>query len=124
VDDDVKALAWDADRGVLWVGTANGISRVVAGVPGDPAITADTYVYPNPSRAAGTLKLGGLQNALDGEIRDVAGNVLHRFHCDPAANEIWDLTTEKGDPAPSGVYLVVLHDRSGGEKTLRAAVVR
>lgn len=125
VDNEIHALAWDPDRGVLWVGTANGISRVAAGVPGDPAITSGTYVYPNPTRAAGgTLKLGGIQNALDGEIRDLAGTILHRFHCDPAANEIWDLTNAKGEPAPSGVYLVVLRDRSGGTKTLRAAVVR
>ena len=106
------------------MGTANGISRVVAGAPGDPAITAGTYVYPNPSRAAGTLRLGGIQNALTGEIRDVSGNILHRFRCDPAANEIWDLRTAAGEPAPSGIYLVVLRDLSGGEKTLRAAVVR
>jgi ligand-binding sensor domain-containing protein len=125
VDNDIHALAWDPDRGVLWVGTANGISRVAAGVPGDPAITSGTYVYPNPTRAAGgTLKLGGIQNALDGEIRDLAGTIVKRFHCDPAANEIWDLTNAKGEPAPSGVYLVVLRDRSGETKTLRAAVVR
>ncbi len=123
VDDDVRALAWDAPRGVLWVGTANGISRVVAAT-GDPAITAATYVYPNPSRAAGTLKLGGIQNTLEGEIRDLTGNVVHRFRCDPAQNEIWDLRRDNGEPAASGVYLVTLRDKSGGTKTLRAAVVR
>jgi ligand-binding sensor domain-containing protein len=123
VDDDIRALAWDATRGVLWVGTANGISRVVAAT-GDPAITAATYVYPNPSRVTGTLKLGGIQNALEGEIRDLAGNVVHRFRCDPAQNEIWDLRRDNGEPAASGVYLVVLRDKSGGSKTLRAAVVR
>ncbi|HYQ89224.1 MAG TPA: two-component regulator propeller domain-containing protein, partial [Candidatus Binatia bacterium] len=123
VDDDVRALAWDVKRGVLWVGTANGISRVVAAT-GDPAITAATYVYPNPSRVAGTLKLGGIVNTVDGEVRDLAGNVVHRFHCDPAQNEIWDLRRENGEPAASGVYLVVLRDKSGGSKTLRAAVVR
>jgi ligand-binding sensor domain-containing protein len=124
VDNDIRALAWDARRGVLWVGTANGVSRVVAGAQGEPGITDSAYVYPNPSRTAGMLKLGGIQNALEGEIRDLAGNVVHRFRCDPAQNEIWDLTREDGEPAPSGVYLVVLRDRSGGLKTLRAAVVR
>jgi ligand-binding sensor domain-containing protein len=123
VDDDVRALAWDAQRGVLWVGTANGISRVVAAT-GDPAITSATYLYPNPSRVAGTLKLGGIQNTLEGEIRDLAGNVVHRFRCDPAQNEIWDLRRDNGEPAASGVYLVTLRDKSGGTKTLRAAVVR
>jgi ligand-binding sensor domain-containing protein len=122
VDDDIHALAWDAPRGALWVGTANGVSRVVAGAGGLSAITDATYVYPNPARAA-SLKLGGIQNALDGEIRDVAGNVIHRFHCDPASNEIWNLRNADGDPAPSGVYLVVLRDRTRSV-TLRAAVVR
>jgi ligand-binding sensor domain-containing protein len=123
VDDDVRALAWDASRGVLWVGTAHGVSRVVPSAQGEPSITDATYVYPNPSRASGSLKLGGFQNTLEGEIRDLAGNLIHRFRCDPASNEIWDLRRENGEPAASGVYLVVLHDKSRS-KTLRAAVVR
>ena len=97
---------------------------MAAGAAGEPAITDSAFVYPNPSRAAGTLKLGGIQNTLEGEIRDLAGNVLHRFRCDPAANEIWNLRRENGEPAPSGVYLVVLRDRTGASRTLRAAVVR
>ncbi len=122
VDDDVRALAWDAARGVLWVGTANGISRVVPG-SGASGISAAAYVYPNPAREAGILKLGGIQNAIEGEIRDLAGNVIHRFRCDPAANEIWDLTRDNGEPAPSGIYLVVIRDKTES-RILRAAVVR
>ncbi len=122
VDDDVRSLAWDGARGVLWVGTAHGISRVVPAGPGAPGITDQAYVYPNPSRE-GTLRIGGIQNSLTGEVRDLAGNLVHRFRCDPAQNEIWDLRSESGDPAPSGVYLILLHDKSRS-KTLRAAVVR
>jgi hypothetical protein len=123
VDDDIRALAWDAKRGVLWVGTAHGISRVVPSANGAPSITDATYLYPNPSRASGSLKLGGIQNPLEGEVRDLAGNLIHRFRCDPASNEIWDLRRENGEPAPSGVYLVVLHDKIRS-MILRAAVVR
>lgn len=122
VDDDIRALAWDAARGVLWVGTANGISRVVPGA-GASGISAAAYVYPNPARAAAVLKLGGIQNALEGEIRDLAGNVVHRFRCDPAANEIWDLTRDDGEPASSGIYLVVIRDKTES-RILRAAVLR
>jgi len=123
VDDDIRALAWDAARGVLWVGTAHGISRVVPSGAGAPGITDKAFVYPNPSRAQGTLRIGGIQNALTGEVFDLAGNLVHRFRCDPAQNEIWDLRAESGEPAPSGVYLIVLHDKTRS-KTLRAAVVR
>src|SRR5439155_1624244 len=119
VDDDIRALAWDAARGVLWVGTVHGVSRVVPAGTGAPAITDRVYVYPNPSRA-GSLRIGGIQNSLTGEVRDVSGNLVHRFRCDPAQNEIWDLRAESGEPAPAGVYLIVLHDKRGS-KTLRAA---
>ena len=124
VDDDIRALAWDDARRALWVGTGHGISRVVPTTGGEPGLTDQSYVYPNPSREVlGSLKLGGIRNALDGEIRDLAGNVIHRFRCDPAANEIWDLRNDGGDPAPSGVYLVVLRDKSQS-RILRVAVVR
>ncbi len=123
VDDDIRALAWDASKGVLWVGTAHGISRVVPSSGGASGITDSTYVYPNPSRGPGTLKLGGIRNSLEGEIRDLAGNLVRRFHCDPASNEIWDLKRENGEPASAGVYLVVIRDKSAS-RILRAAVVR
>jgi len=123
VDNEIRALAWDDARGALWVGTGHGISRVVPTTGGEPGLTDQSYVYPNPSRAIGSLRLGGIRNALDGEIRDLAGNVIHRFRCDPAANEIWDLRNQGGDPAPPGVYLVVLRDKSQS-RILRVAVVR
>jgi len=124
VDDDIRALAWDDARGALWVGTAHGVSRVVPTTGGEPGLTDQSYLYPNPSRAIlGTLKVGGIRNAIDGEIRDLAGNVIHRFRCDPAANEIWDLRKQDGGLAPPGVYLVVLRDKSQS-RILRVAVVR
>lgn len=124
VDDDVRALSWDESRGVLWVGTAHGISRVVPAPAGEPAFTDRSYLYPNPSRAGvSSLRLGGIQSELTGDVRDASGTVIHRFRCDPASNEIWDLKDANGAPAPSGVYLVVLRDK-GRSRILRAAVVR
>jgi len=123
VDDEIRALAWDPYHDALWIGTAHGISRAVPST-GQEAFDDRSYVYPNPSRAAGgSLKLGGIQNVVEGEIRDLTGTVIHRFRCDPAANEAWDLKLEGGAPAPSGLYLVVLRDR-GRSRILRAAVVR
>lgn len=124
VDDDVRALAWDDAHGALWVGTAHGISRVVPTTEGEPGFTDQTYLYPNPSRvSSGRLKLGGIQNTLEGEIRDLTGTVIHRFRCDPASNEIWDMKDGNGAAVTSGIYLVVLRDR-GRSRILRAAVVR
>ena len=124
VDEDVQALAWDAVRGVLWVGTDKGISHVVPVFGDELGFTDGTYVYPNPSRVAGgSLKIGGIQNALDGEIRDVSGKLIRRFHCDPASTEIWDFRNSEGSAVSPGLYLVVLRAK-GQTKVLRAAVIR
>ena len=124
VSDDIQCLAWDAGRGVLWVGTGEGISEVRPGDTSGPGFDAATYVYPNPLDSGATgLRLGGITDEVSGEIRDVTGALIRRFTCDPARNEVWNLTLADGSRAAPGVYLVVLRDGSES-RILRAAVVR
>lgn len=122
--DDVLALAWDASRGALWVGTSDGISEVYPGGGSEAGFSDQSYLYPNPLGGAGdALRLGGITDEVSGEVRDVTGRLVRRFTCNPAQNEIWDLRLANGSPASSGVYIIVLRegDRS---RLLRAAVVR
>jgi ligand-binding sensor domain-containing protein len=124
VSDDVRCLAWDAGRSVLWVGTADGISEVRPGDASGPGFDARSYVYPNPLAAGATaLRLGGIDDEVSGEIRDAAGGLIRRFTCDPARNEVWDLTLANGSRAVPGIYLVVLRDGSDS-RVLRVAILR
>jgi len=121
--DDVQSLAWDSGRGVLWVGTTDGISEVFPG-EGLSGFNDRSYLYPSPLGANATaLRLGGITDEVTGEVRDLTGAVIRRFRCDPAHNEVWDLRLANGSLATPGVYVVVLRagDRS---RILRTAVVR
>jgi len=124
VDDAVACLAWDAVAGAMWAGTAHGISRLVLGGGPGPGFSSRTYVYPNPVRDSdGGLKLGGVTDAIRGEVRDPAGRLIHRFHADPTSNVIWDLRRADGGPAAPGIYLVQLRD-GDATRILRVAVLR
>jgi ligand-binding sensor domain-containing protein len=123
ISDDVRALAWDRSRGVLWVGTADGFSEVFPG-SGGAGFSDQSYLYPNPLGSAGsTLRLGGITDEVSGEVRDVTGALIRRFRCDPSQNQVWDLRLANGSTAAPGIYLVVLRD-GDRSRVLRAAVVR
>jgi ligand-binding sensor domain-containing protein len=123
VADDARCLAWDAKRGVLWVGTADGMSEIIPS-GAKSGFNDQSYLYPSPLDASATaLRLGGITDEVTGEVRDLTGSVIRRFRCDPAQNEVWNLRLADGTPASPGVYIVVLRagDRS---RILRTAVVR
>jgi hypothetical protein len=123
IDDRIACLAWDASRGALWAGTAHGISRIVPGGGTGPGFDDGTYAYPNPLRPGDVLRVGGLTDAIDGEIRDPAGRVVRRFRADPTADVIWDLRRTDGGPAAAGVYIVVLRD-GDATRLMRVALLR
>jgi hypothetical protein len=96
----------------------------VAGGGAAPGFSGRTFAYPNPLREGdGRLRLGGLTDAIEGEIRDPAGRVVQRFRADPSSDEIWDLRRADGGSAAPGVYLVVLRD-GDATRILRVALLR
>jgi len=124
VDNDVQGVAWDEARGILWVATAHGVSEVHPQNGGAPAFNDGAFVYPVPARPGGTgLRISGLSGAVTGEIRDVTGTLVRRFHADPVSSGIWDLRDTSGAPAAPGIYMIVLRD-GGRTRVLRAAVTR
>lgn len=124
VDDDVRGLAWDEARGILWVATARGVSEVHPQAAGAPALGPRVFAFPNPASAAsGSVRIGGLAGAVRGEVRDLAGNLVRNFRADPAGNAAWDLRDASGGRVAPGVYLLVIRD-GGRVETLRVAVTR
>ena len=122
--DDVRCVAWDRNRGVLWAGTADGISEIVPVTEGSAGFNDQSYVYPNPLDAsASTLRIGGITNSVSGDVRDLTGALIRHFHCDPAQDRVWDLRLEDGSRAAPGVYLVILRD-GDRSRSLRVAVIR
>jgi ligand-binding sensor domain-containing protein len=121
---DVRSLVWDPKRGELWAGTTEGFSEILPSAAGSSGFGDQTYVYPSPlDPSSTTLRLGGITADVEGEIRDLTGALIRRFHCDPLRNEAWDLKLPNGSPAASGLYLVLLRD-GDQSKVLRVAVIR
>ena len=123
-DDDVQALDWDSERGILWAVTAGGVSEIHPSPSGTASFGEGSYLYPNPATPASPIvRLGDISGEIEGEIRDLAGNTLHTFKANPADSAIWDLRDNRGLVVAPGIYLVVLRQ---GDLTsvLHVAVTR
>jgi ligand-binding sensor domain-containing protein len=123
-DNDVRALDWDAERGILWALTNGGVSEIHPSPSGTASFGDGSFVYPNPATSASPIvRLGGIAGEIVGEIRDLAGNTLRTFEANPADAAIWDLRDNRGLLVAPGVYLVVL--RQGDlTRVLHLAVTR
>ncbi len=127
-DNEVRSVFVDPS-GVVWLATAGGINRFDPKyVPPPPPRLPSLHVtmYPNPAWLTGIgfeLRLKGQATAYDGEVYDLNGRMVHRFHAGGNGVVVWngrDLDQRRVDP---GMYF--LRVRGGGaEATSRVVVLR
>jgi hypothetical protein len=115
-------LAMHPTKDLLCIATAGGLS-ILDLTSLEPSTTglSRVYVFPNPIRTRrghSSLKIANHDRLVDVEIYTQEGELIHREN-DVAAGEeiVWDLTTEAGYLAASGVYVVRI--RAGGETVVR-----
>ncbi len=126
--DEVRAIRVDPVTGVVWIGTATGLSRFDPGYvpPAPPELpTLEVRVYPNPAWLTGaglTLRLAGNATAYRGAVYDASGRKLHGF--DGRNGQVfWDGRDASGRLVHPGVYFVRV-ESSGHARTLRVALLR
>jgi len=126
--DEVRAIRVDPVSGVVWIGTATGLSRFdPAYVPPVPPElpTLEVRAYPNPAWLTGaglTLRLVGNATAYRGAVYDASGRKLHGF--DGQNGQVfWDGRDASGRLVHPGVYFVRV-EASGRARTLRVALLR
>jgi hypothetical protein len=127
-DNEVRSVNVDAD-GVVWIATAGGMNRFDPDYTPPPPPRLSTLrvkPYPNPAWVTGIgadLRLSGNATEYDGEIFDLRGRVVHRFHGARNQQVMWngrDLDQRWVEP---GVYF--LRVRGGGaESTTRVVLLR
>jgi hypothetical protein len=112
VHEDCERLALHPTKDILYVATLNGISAVdllsLDEKETDTSLSG-VYLYPNPvrpSRGDRDLKIGDINSEVVVEIYSVEGDLVHRRTVSRAGDAVWDLTTESGTIAASGVYAV------------------
>jgi hypothetical protein len=125
-DIEIRAVFVDP-KGVVWIGTARGMNRFDPDyVPPPPPKLASLSVtlYPNPAWRTGVgfeLHLKGQATAYDGEVYDLSGRLVHRFHVDGNDRVFWDGRDLEQNWIGAGVYFV--HVRGGGAETTSRVVV-
>jgi hypothetical protein len=128
--DEVRAVRVDPVSGVVWIGTATGLSRFdpayVPPVPPEPP-TLEVQSYPNPAWLTGaglTLRLAGNAAAYRGAVYDASGRKLHGFSdVKDRMDMFWDGRDASGLLVRPGVYFVRV-EASGHARTLRVALLR
>jgi ligand-binding sensor domain-containing protein len=113
-----RALAIHPTVDLLYVATGWGLSILDLSSL-EPAATdlSTVYLFPNPIRTRRghtSLKLANHNNLVDVEIYTLEGELVHRVENIGVSEEVvWDLTTEAGFLAASGIYVVRIATDAG-----------
>jgi hypothetical protein len=127
-DIEIRAVFVD-EKGIVWIGTARGINRfdpdyVAPPPPKLPSLSVT--LYPNPAWRTGLgfeLHLKGQATSYDGEVYDLSGRVVHRFHSSGNGLVFWDGRDTRQNWVGPGIYFVRVRG-GGAETTSRVVVLR
>jgi hypothetical protein len=111
-------LALHPTKNLLYIATRGGLSILdLASLQPGPTDLSKVYLYPNPIRTRRghvMLKIANHNSLVDVEIYTLEGERIHSAdNIDPSEQDVWDLTTESGFFAASGVYLVRITTNTG-----------
>lgn len=127
LSNDIRALAIDQKRGVIYIGTERGLNSLE--IP--PVQTARTYTTlefgPNPFIIPdnGQVTIRNLMATSSIRILTVAGSVVTEFSAQGGGRAFWDGRNSSGELVPTGIYFVVAYTENGNQLTTgKIAVVR
>ncbi|HTP13495.1 MAG TPA: two-component regulator propeller domain-containing protein, partial [Bacteroidota bacterium] len=127
VDDDVRAIAVDQHRGIVYVGTQKGLSALqIAAVQSLRSYTT-IQVAPNPYVLPSSLPLtiNNLVSSSTIKILTVNGMLMTQFAAQGAGRAFWDGKDSRGSYVPSGIYYIVAFTENGNKVANgKVAVVR
>jgi hypothetical protein len=116
VNADCTALAMHPDKDVLYISTSGGLSEFDFSETSTVASDlSGAYLYPNPIRSASghnELKVANIDAPVIVEVYSMEGELIHRQGASSSDEVVWDLTTEAGFNASSGIYLVRISNGS------------
>jgi ligand-binding sensor domain-containing protein len=127
VGDDIRSIAYDAKRGIMYFGTERGLSSLeVAPVQTVRTLTT-LQIGPNPYFVPSVTPLTIRNLAPETTIKIIASNgtLISQFSAQGGGRAYWDGRDSRGDTVPTGVYFVVAFADNGNQtSTAKIAVVR
>lgn len=117
VDDDVRAIAIDQHRGIVYLGTQKGMSSLsIAAVQSLRSYTTlecgpNPYVLPNDR----PVSINNLVSNSTIKILSVNGTLISEFSAQGAGRAFWDGKDQHGKYVASGIYFVVAFAENGSQ---------
>jgi len=126
--DDLDGLAYDTEKGYLWIATKDGISRYETGIiPSSPDIE-NTDVYPNPfvPKEHNMVTFDKLPDDAKIYIYSISLKKIKTIDDIEEATHrgFWDGTDDNGKSVDSGIYIYTIINGNGQTKTGKIAVIR
>ncbi|MBM4161755.1 MAG: hypothetical protein FJ217_11750 [Ignavibacteria bacterium] len=127
VDNDVRCIAIDQRRGIVYLGTEKGLSSLeIKPVQMERNLTS-LDIGPNPFVIPSSLQLTirNLVSESSVKILTISGTLVTEFQAQGGGRAFWDGRDRRGELVPSGVYLVVGFAENGNQVIAsKVAVVR
>lgn len=127
VSNDIRALAIDQQRGLIYIGTERGLSSLeIAAVQAVRSYVTlefgpNPYIIPSNDR----LVIRNLVSNSSIRILSVNGALMSEFPAQGGGRAFWDGRDSNEDLVPSGIYFVVAYAENGNQLTTgKIAVVR
>ena len=117
VDNDVRAIAIDQQRGRAYLGTEKGLSSIEIAPVSTARSFATIRVAPNPFKVpSGTpLEIRNLVSESFIKILAVDGSLMTEFRAQGGGRAFWDGTDSFGNLVGSGIYFVVAYAQNGDQ---------
>lgn len=127
VDNDVRAIAIDQRRGVVYAGTEKGLSTLqIAAIQTQREYTR-LEIAPNPFLVSG-IEQATIRNLVANstiKILSPHGSLVTEFQAQGGGRAFWNGTDVSGRLVPSGIYFVVAYADNGNQVTSgKIAVIR
>lgn len=127
IDNDVRSIAIDQRRGIVYFGTEKGLSSLeILPVQTERAFTSleiapNPYIIPTPAQ----LIIRNLVEESSVKVLSVNGTLISEFRAQGGGRAFWDGKTQGGEYVSSGVYFIVAFAENGNQLgTGKVAVVR
>jgi ligand-binding sensor domain-containing protein len=127
VDNDIRSIAFDQKRGIVYVGTEKGLSTLEVTPVQTVRTLSSLEVGPNPFLVPALQPLTIRNLAAETSIKIIStdGRLISQFVAQAGGRAFWDGRDARGDVVPSGIYFVIAFADNGNQtSTAKIAVVR
>ena len=127
VDDDIRSIAFDQKRGVVYFGTEKGLSSLEVVPVQTVRSLSSIEVGPNPFLVPADKPLMIRNLAAQSSIKIISteGTLISEFKAQGGGRAFWDGRDLHGNVVSSGVYFVVAFAENGSQSsTGKVAVIR